>query len=168
MDGRVRSSAYEFGAPTIEMRIHVSVLGLISDDDEDGITIIHANIGNEDNDYPAPADAVDNSPATWARMTYGEYSMPVVTISGHVYDTDTANPVANYTVELGSGNGGALFYTRTTDANGAYFHLTECLCRPGEPIWVRRRRRHASNVSLSHRLSAVDRHTACFSDAANS
>jgi hypothetical protein len=44
---------------------------LISDESEDGIAIIHANVGDEDADYEAPWDAVENSPATWGEMTYG-------------------------------------------------------------------------------------------------
>jgi len=124
---------FEFGAPQVEIRIHVSLLGLISDGVEDGIAIIHADVGDINRDYPAPADAMENSPATWARMSYGGYSGAVVTISGHVYDTDTANPAANTTVELGQG--GAALYSQTTDATGAF-----SFNRPvpsGEPVWVR-------------------------------
>jgi len=122
----------EFGAPQIEMRIHVSQLGLVQGE-TDGIMIIHSDIANEGDNYPAPADAVYNSPATWARMTYGDYSMPVVTITGHVYDTDSTNPVANYTVELGAG--GNMLYSRTTDANGAYSFNS--YVPAGQRIWVR-------------------------------
>jgi hypothetical protein len=124
----------EFGAPTIEMRIHLSLLGLVSDQTEDGIAIIHKNLEHW-TDYPAPADAVENSPATWARMRYGEIAWPSVTISGHVYDTNTSTPAAGHTVELGWAGAGAVPYSQTTDANGAY-----SFNRPvpsGRDIWVR-------------------------------
>jgi hypothetical protein len=119
-------------APQIEMRIHVSQLGLI-DGETDGIMIIHANIANEGNSYPTPGDAVYHSPATWARMTYGGYSGFLVTISGHVYDTDTVNPASNYPVELGQG--GAVLCSQTTDANGAYSF--NCYMQPEQRIWIR-------------------------------
>lgn len=125
----------EFSPPCVEMRIDKSMLGEY--DETDGLAVAHFK-ANGVSDYIAPGDAVHNSPATWAPMTYGPAVVVPLTghFSGRVVDDTFGNaaPRAGITVSLVNGKTYTSIAQTTTNAAGNFsFNVS---IPPNVPLWV--------------------------------
>jgi hypothetical protein len=115
-----------YSRPSLELRLSSTLLGGWTGD---GLMLGHFQAGLPHDDFPAPGDAVWNSPATWARVTFGDAvsDVPITHLHGHVYDGGADHPVAGRRIEVHQW--GEVIDHVVTGADGAYEFNTPS--RPG-------------------------------------
>jgi hypothetical protein len=113
-------SPADLNSPNIEFRIPKSADWLWREPNR--LMIGHFDLAEDDDNYLAPGGVVWNSPATWPQAIYVENTnmVPLVSVSGIVWNNDHDHPVTGQVVELVDEHNGVVRASTATDVDGLY------------------------------------------------